>query len=271
MTSVIVVSAIKGGVGKTAVSVNLAGALSCMGYSVLLADFDPQGNITHTFGTEGARTVVPYLQKRADLQACVTPGAEFDLLLSSPEMFLIGQLKRTGIYADMHALDYEYIVLDTPPSVGPMSIAALQAGDYVVNPARQDSYSVEAVGTLAGIVADVAKRNHALKFGGVVINQYRRSRKGGDRTRDTATEALQAAAAAAGTKVYAEYVRPSEYIPALAKTAEEIRATEPPSILRDGPHWRPPSSIVRWKPKCAASKSFMKLAREIIADIGKTH
>jgi chromosome partitioning protein len=177
----------KGGVGKTTTSINLATAIALAGKRVLLVDVDPQANLTSGVGLKGQRatggTVYEALVTDGDPIDFVLPtsiehlslipadreltGAEIDLV-SIPD-------RERRLYRVLDALrdDFDYIFIDSPPSLGLLTLNALVAADGVVIPLHCEYFALEG---LADLVATMRRLrsglNPSLNIEGVLLTMY---------------------------------------------------------------------------------------------------
>lgn len=178
---VIAVSNHKGGVGKTTSTLNLGAALQRRGEKVLLVDLDPQANLTQSLGlTEHSPTVYEALRGEAPLQPVeVLPGLDVvtsTLDLSGAEVELSSEAGREYILKELLEplrKRYAYVLLDSPPSLGLLTINAFTAADTVYIPLQAHYLALQGLSKLQEVVDRVGKRlNKGLRIGGVFVTQY---------------------------------------------------------------------------------------------------
>lgn len=182
---VITVSNIKGGVAKTTTAATLAAGLNKRGLRVLLIDSDPQMNLTLSFIEEPEgdyQSLYTVYDEKADLRSIrltiregldIIPG-DFELCSADMEFF-----KRAGALKSLsHALkkveeDYDYVVIDTPPNLGFLSLNAFISSNYIITPMSADSFSLKAVTLLKQTLDEVSEDiGHEIPVAGILMTRY---------------------------------------------------------------------------------------------------
>jgi chromosome partitioning protein len=176
----------KGGVGKTTTVVNLAAYLALAGDRVLVVDLDPQGNATSGFGIERARlettlydvilgeTPVVDVIRPTGIPGCSIMPASVSLAGAEVEIAAVDQReRRLAKVLDGVSDDYEYVLLDCPPSLGLLTVNALTAADSVLIPTQCEYYALEGLSQLIATLNLVRDNlNPALEIKGVVLTMY---------------------------------------------------------------------------------------------------
>ncbi|NLY20880.1 MAG: ParA family protein [Tissierellia bacterium] len=175
----------KGGVGKTTTSINLAAALGDMGKKTLIVDMDPQGNCTSGLGvdkrseiniiydvlvgnTEIRDSIQTNIAKNLDIIPSNNNLAGFEIEYANKEWQNVLKHKIAEIKED-----YDFIFIDSPPSLGILSIMSLNASDEVLVPMQCEYYSLEGISQLFETI-DLVKENYNpnLKISGIVMCMY---------------------------------------------------------------------------------------------------
>lgn len=186
MSKVVAIANQKGGVGKTTTNVNLAACLAIMGKKVLTVDIDPQGNTTSGFGinkAQATKSMYDVLINGVDVKDALikTSLENLDILISNiqlagAEIEMVPMLSRETIFK--RALqpirdDYDYILIDCPPSLGLITINALTAADKVLVPIQCEYYALEGLSQLVNTIKLVQKHlNPLLSIEGVVLTMF---------------------------------------------------------------------------------------------------
>jgi len=181
MAKVISIINQKGGVGKTTTAVNLSALLGDMGQKVLMIDLDPQGNTTSGLGMAVEdKSVYEVIMGRLTMKDAVEetdfPGLNIvgsDIRLANAELELVNVEKReyrlkTAVEAVRK--EYDFILIDCPPSLGLMTVNALGASDSVLIPIQCEYYALEGVASLMNTISRVKKTiNPHLEIEGVLL------------------------------------------------------------------------------------------------------
>lgn len=187
MGKIIAIANQKGGVGKTTTSINLSACLGELGKKVLVIDLDPQGNCTSGFGIEKEQiqnTVYELILNKCSVKnsmmevkgienVTIIPsnvnlaGAEIELLEFNEKEYI---LKNSIDYVKD---DYDYIIIDCPPSLNMLTVNAMTTADSMLIPIQCEYYALEGIGQLITTINLVQKRlNSKLKIEGVVFTMY---------------------------------------------------------------------------------------------------
>ena len=246
----------KGGVGKTTTSINLSASLSLEGQKVLLVDLDPQGNATTGVGFNKGdidRSIYEVFNGVVDVREIVlhTKFRDLDLLPSSLQLAGIDieliekgredpkfqksfQFKKA---IDLIKDNYDYIIVDCPPSLGLITTNALAASDSVIIPVQCEFFALEGITQLLNAIMLTKKKlNPNLKLEGVLLTMF-------DSRANLSIEVIEEIRSYFKDKVY------TTLIPRL------IRLAEAPS------HGKP---IIAYDPKSKGSLAYLNLAKEVI-------
>ena len=206
MCRVIVVANQKGGVGKTTTSINLGVGLARMGKRVLLVDSDPQGHLTMGLGfPKNIRTTLK------NMMECIIMGMEFNpkeavlkheegvdvipsnKLLSGMDMSLLTVEDREMVlkeYLELLEDDYDYIIIDSMPSLGMLTINAISAADSVLIPVQPQYYSSDGLTELLKVVKGAKQRfNPKLEIEGILFTMDACRYKNAKRVKEAVSQA----------------------------------------------------------------------------------
>ena len=186
MGRIIAVANQKGGVGKTTTAINLSSCLAELGQRVLVVDTDPQGNTTSGLGVDkdaAELTVYQLMIGECQIRACIeqTQIARLDVSpsnvnLAGAEIDLIGIEDREYILKKALAEvreEYDFVILDCPPSLSMLTVNAMTAADTVLVPIQCEYYALEGLSQLMHTISLVQNRlNPDLEMEGVVFTMY---------------------------------------------------------------------------------------------------
>ena len=250
MSKIISVANQKGGVGKTTTAINLAACLALSGQKVLIIDIDPQGNASSGLGVnlrESQKGIYELLAGNASLDQVIYP-TEIDTLkiipssvdLAGAEIELVGRDHREKVLSmalNGVSAEYEFVVIDCPPSLGLLTLNALTVSQSVLIPMQCEYYALQGLNQLLKTLKRIKKSiNPDLKVEGILLTMY------DNRTLLTSQVENQV------KKYFSEFLMKT-IIP------RNIRLSEAPS------HGKP---IILYANRSKGSDSYVELAQEVI-------
>ncbi|XJS10703.1 ParA family protein [Aerococcaceae bacterium WGS1372] len=252
MSKTIAVGNQKGGVGKTTTTVNLGAALARLGKKVLIIDSDSQGNATSGLGVERSTqdaSLYEVLVNQVKIQDVIVQTSQENLeivpsniQLAAAELELVNIENRESKMKEAIApirQDYDYILIDCPPSLGQLSVNAFTASDTILIPVQAEYYALEGLTQLLNTIRLVQKTyNRQFRIEGVLITML-------DARTNLGFEVMEEVRKYFHEKVY------NTVIP------RNIRLSEAPSFGQ---------SVIEYDPKSRGAEMYIELAKEVIAN-----
>jgi chromosome partitioning protein len=250
MGKIISIASQKGGVGKTTTAINLGACLAQESKRVLIVDIDPQGNATSGLGINGndqRLSTYEVLIGQSEIQESVmaTALATLDLLpagqrLSGAEVELVGMMARETRLKTCLAkvvMDYDYVLIDSPPALGLLTINSLTASDSVLIPLQCEYLALEGLTQLIGAIRLVQDHlNPALRIEGVLLTMF-------DARLNLSQQVAEEARKFFSDRVYKTVI------------PRNVKLSEAPSFGKP---------IVLYDPHSSGAESYRELAREVI-------
>ena len=224
----------KGGVGKSTTALAIGAGLSLKGYSVLFIDLDAQGNLSYTLGADTkGYNAMGVLERPETAKEEIQHTPQGDIIASSPKLAGADKLlEETGKeYRLKEALEslqgaYDYIIVDTPPALGILTINALTACTGAIIPAQADIYSLQGIAQLNSTIETVKKYcNPSLSIMGIVITRF----NGRSIIRREVAEMLEHTADQLHTKLFSSKIRECTALVEAQATKQNIYSYAPRS------------------------------------------
>ncbi len=254
MSRIVAVANQKGGVGKTTTAINLAASLAQTGHRVLVVDVDPQANATSGVGLKdqpaAAGTVyhaLTQVEPATDARAFIVQTAVERLALIPADRHLTGaeiemvplarREERLRLLLTTVRDDFDYIFIDSPPSLGLLTLNALVAADSVLIPMQSEFYALEGLADLWGTIRRVrGSLNPSLDIEGVLFTMF-------DERTNLAQQVATEVRSFFKDKVYRTVI------------PRNVRLGEAPS------HGMP---VITYDPKSRGAEAYVALAREVV-------
>jgi len=235
----------KGGVGKTTSAINIGAGLVELGKRVLLLDLDPQANLTISLGIPRQKhTIYEALRGEGELTP-YTYKPNLDVItssldLSGAEMELINEAGREFILRELLSQvtdDYDYILIDCPPSLGLLTLNALTSSRYVLIPLQTEFLAVQGLAKIKQVIDKVKFRlNKQVEMVGVIATMY-------DSRRVLNRDVVDTIHKYFGDKVFSTYIR------------DNVALAEAPASRKD---------IFEYSPKSPGAVDYLALSREFL-------
>jgi len=247
--TIIAITNQKGGTGKTSAAINLGSALASLGKKVLLIDLDPQANLSYSFAIKSPNgTITEVLQGKKTLQTILTKKeglfiAPSSISLADVEISLTNKIGRERLLKEClkNLKGYDYVFIDSPPSLSILTINALNAAQEVLIPLQMEILSLQGLAQLLNTINEVKQvLNKKLKVKGIIPSMY-------DARRRLSDEVLKEIEKNFKERVFKTVIR------------ENVKIAEAPSFAK---------SVLTYAPFSHGAEDYTNLAREFIKERG---
>jgi len=249
MTKIISITNQKGGVGKTSTAINLSASIAAAEYKTLLIDIDPQANSTHGLGIyDCEKSIYDVIIGSESIPDCIinTYMPNLDILPSTidlvgAEIEVVSFENREKLLKEAlkdSVLDYDFIIIDCPPSLSLLTLNALTASDSVIIPVQCEYFALEGLGQLLNTINIVRKQlNQNLAINGVLLTMY-------DQRLNLSNQVVDEVKKYFGEKVFNSIIH------------RNVRISEAPS------HAKP---VILYDAISTGAKNYISLASEVIS------
>lgn len=248
MPNIIAIANQKGGVGKTSTAINLSASIAAAEHKTLLIDIDPQANSTHGLGVyDNDKSVYDVIIGAESVANCIvnTYMPNLDILPSTidlvgAEVEIVSFEKREKLLKvalEEFEHDYDFIIIDCPPSLSLLTLNALTASDSVIIPVQCEYFALEGLGQLLNTINVVRKQlNPNLSINGVLLTMY-------DQRLNLSNQVVEEVKKYFGEKVFKSIIH------------RNVRISEAPS------HAKP---VILYDAISTGAKNYISLASEVI-------
>jgi chromosome partitioning protein len=248
-TKIIAVVNQKGGVGKTTTALSIGAGLRLKGYKMLLVDLDGQGNLSLAMdaATNAGFNSMDVITGRVSAKEAILHTEQGDIIASSPALdgadtIITATGKEYKLKEALAAVvgNYNYIIIDTPPSIGVLTVNALTAASGCIIPAKAAKFSLQGIGQVYATILTVKKYcNSSVKIMGIVLTQHNERTNNG---RNLAQK-IEQIAAQYKTKLYKTKI----------SACTKIEECQTASL-----------NIFEYAPSCKAAAEYGELVEEIL-------
>lgn len=248
MANIIAITNQKGGVGKTSTAINLSASIAAAEFKTLIIDIDPQSNSTHHLGVyDSEKTVYDVIIGSESIKDCIvnTYMPNLDILPSTID--LVGAEVELVSFENRERLlknaikesreDYDFILIDCPPSLSLLTLNALTASDSIIIPVQCEYFALEGLGQLLNTINIVRQQlNQNLSINGVLLTMY-------DQRLNLSNQVVEEVKKYFGDKVFKTIIH------------RNVRISEAPS------HAKP---VILYDAISTGAKNYISLASEVI-------